>query len=284
MLGLITQKFKYQSLNEVTPTDAKSLQDIVSATFTEDSTSYFKNDEEEFKSNEDGESTMDDTALPSLMTSYCENKENIEITTDKHTNNKFDFLINNRSVANDIKFNITCCQQQQYQQESYEQQYQKKEIVQPKYKKQSIVQVSNISVKRKLSTSYLKLPPLVHSYSDSSSSDDEIKDLCSKYKYISHRSPAKKTDSHVTTCNLLKHRKKIFCIEGEISRPSLNLEKMQQKLLRKQRPRIVKIRAIKQFPTCIEALPEMVSFKPINLVANNGCKSSIEESSLQSVF
>ena len=82
------------------------------------------------------------------------------------------------------------------------------------------------NTKRKHSPpSCLKLPPIVQANnSDSSSSDDEIKDLC-------QRSTSLQNDFEIKTCRMLKHRKKILCLQPDDvgpARPSLNFEKMQQ--------------------------------------------------------
>ena len=82
------------------------------------------------------------------------------------------------------------------------------------------------NTKRKHSPpSCLKLPPVVQANnSDSSSSDDEIKDLC-------QRSTSLQNDFEIKTCRMLKHRKKILCLQPDDvgpARPSLNFEKMQQ--------------------------------------------------------
>lgn len=60
-----------------------------------------------------------------------------------------------------------------------------------------------------------------------SSSDDEIKDLCSKYKCISSSPPNNKTLTQ--HASIFKHHQKILCVDRfGAPRPSLNFEKMQQ--------------------------------------------------------
>jgi len=106
-------------------------------------------------------------------------------------------------------------------------------------------------------TSVMPLPPTYHC---DSSSDEEMKEL-----YTNYRCSNKKTSIIHTR---LRGSRKIACVTPiDSSRPSLNFEKMQltgKKLLKKSRPRIVKLKTLHSLKS--RELNDLVTFKPINLL------------------
>ena len=81
--------------------------------------------------------------------------------------------------------------------------------------------------KRKFSNRHynrLKHASLSGNFSCDSSSDDEVKDLCAKYKCISSSPPINELFNKSAT----QDNPGLFCVERIPSRPSLDLEKMQQ--------------------------------------------------------
>lgn len=125
---------------------------------------------------------------------------------------------------------------------------------------------------------------------DSSSSDDEIKELCSKKSgplVLSSSPPGKVTvlskhsafsarvrpTTHISEGHSRKKHRVVFAEDdGLFSRPSLNFEKMQQKsvLIKKpthglSRPRPVRIRSLSNGRHSRGCDPAVLSFKPIQM-------------------
>ena len=91
---------------------------------------------------------------------------------------------------------------------------------------QPVTQSQHGEKRKCTSTRYnnFKLPTLSSNLCDSSS-DDEIKDLCSKYKCVN----SSVMDKSLSNSTLWKNHRRIICIDRVgVPRPSLNFEKMRQ--------------------------------------------------------
>ncbi|XP_065661746.1 uncharacterized protein LOC101239518 [Hydra vulgaris] len=116
--------------------------------------------------------------------------------------------------------------------------------------------------KRKFSSRhYSRLKQVSISYD--SSSDDEVKDLCAKYKCISSSPPINGFFKKSTTQN----NSGLFCIERMPSRPSLNLEKMQQKLMKRSKSCNDKNMPVQD--VCFEKA-DLTGYQPIQIIASGG--------------
>ncbi|XP_057315507.1 uncharacterized protein LOC130656632 [Hydractinia symbiolongicarpus] len=248
MLRFITQRLKSQSINEVKPVDKERDH----CEFPEDMEDCVMGKNEVNLP----DSLNDDSHLTRVASISSEDKENAHHDETADSCNEY--------------YCKQCCENQNNECASCLWRKSMKKLIPYQPLPNHTFMDFNQGEKRKYSArkcNHIQLPSLIHhSSNDSSSSDDEIKDLCAKYKCVSSSPTEKKTITATST--MLKYHKRIVCVERVgVPRPSLNLEKMQQKLFKRQRPRLVRIKAVKPYKP--SDLGDYVAFKPINVTNAN---------------